>query len=623
MKKIFTLLFAATFSLSLNAQFVDLNLEIWKGVFAAGDIDNDGDLDVIVSGSKGSTENGAILINDGAGNLTKQTGDRVITVGNGGNIQFGDIDGDGDLDVIFCGWGCTNEVKAGIALNDGNGVFTLAPASAYPILDPVYEGTAEHDITSCGFADFDLNGLLDYYFFAEGKGNCVIYFQQPDGSFVADNSALKATERWGANTGAPIDYNFVEPEVFVLDFDNDGYPDMWINAADLNSANSGEQTQRFSYLFRNDGFGVLTQYSGAVVQYKKANGDSQWADFNGDGILDMLIHGDGYLNSGEESDIIYRIFQNNGTAISKAWEQSVARQGSFGHGSIIVDWNNDGFLDVFGGGWKASANAQVTELYLGNSPFTFTQSTESFQGASEQGLLVADLNGDYKVDLLLNGYCGDPLQKNAAGFHINTSPTASTLPSAPTGLNATITSGSGETMVEFTWSTAASDVGKNGLSYNLALKNKTTGKWLYNPLSVVGGAKDGWRKVAQQLGNVFTNKRYELYNLPDGEYEWSVQTINGAYFGGPFAETKTFTIGSSGIQVFKPYKPAVTGSKQSLSVNGEDAVAQSLKVYNSAGQLAASKTFSGKTSIDLPTGIYVVVVEKADAIPFRTKVLVK
>ena len=75
-------------------------------------------LDIIFSGEdNGGNEKGAILINDQEGNFINQRGDRIIRMGKSGNIKFGDIDGDGDLDVIFAGWG-TAQSSVGIALND-------------------------------------------------------------------------------------------------------------------------------------------------------------------------------------------------------------------------------------------------------------------------------------------------------------------------------------------------------------------------------------------------------------------------------------------------------------------------------------------------------------------------
>lgn len=630
MKKLFILLAFAGATMALNAQFVNFDIEIWKGVFAAGDIDNDGDLDVIVSGDKddGNVELGAVLINDGAGNFTAQAGDRVITAGRGGNIHFGDIDGDGDLDVIFAGWGCNNDVKAGIALNDGNGNFTLAPASAYPV-------NSAGKITSCGFADFDLNGRLDYYFFAQDAGNCIIYFQQPNGSFSPVADAIRATKRYEPNVGDPVDYNLIEPEVTIVDFNNDGYPDMWINAADDNVSNDGVETKRFSYLFKNDGFGVLTQYSGAVVPFKKANGAASWGDFNGDGFPDMLLHGDGYLNSGEENDRMWRVFENQGgNSIQERWVQEVARQGSFGNGSVVVDWDNDGKLDFFTGGWNPNIpkldvptekGRQEIALFLGDDPaqFTFTRSPLSdsyFQGASEQGLLTADLNGDNKVDLLLNGFCGTPLGIRAAGYMPNQSANASVPPAAPTNLRAEIDATEG-LMISFSWNAPSSENGKKGTTYNLALRNTTTGKWYYNPMAVIGGAKDGWRKVGGRMGNVFYNTSYELYDLPDGNYEWTVQAINGAFVGGAFAGVQTFNISGNGIDKINNYAPRVYTSGKSLIINGNAGELQSLKVYNLSGVTLVSTAFSGNTEVELPAGAYIVELAKAGSAPFRTKVL--
>ena len=649
MKRIFILIgiFLGTVG-TLQAQLVDFNVEIWKGVFAAGDIDNDGDLDVIVSGEKqpDDVENGAILINNSTGDFTVQDGERVITAGRGGNIHFGDIDGDGDLDVIFAGWGCNNEVKAGIALNGGSGSFTLADASAYPVLQV-------DKITSCGFADFDLNGLLDYYFFGGGAGNCVIYFQQLNGSFTPVADALKAIQRYGASVGEPVGYQFIEPEVTVVDFNSDGYPDMWINAADLNAENAtvdGEsQTQRFSYLFKNDGFGILAQYAGAIVPFKKANGASSWGDVNGDGFPDMLLHGDGYLNSGEGNDRMWRIFENqSGNAIQQRWEQEVARQGSMGNGSIIVDWDNDGKLDFITGGWNATPERQEIARYLGDAPsqFTFTRSPLSdsyFQGASEQGLLVADLNGDNKVDLLLNGYCGVPLNRRAAGYMPNQSAAAAVPPAAPTSLKVEISAEDGDTTVTFSWAAPASETGKYGTTYNLALKDSATGKWLYNPMAVVGGENNGWRKVAGRMGNVYFNTEFSLYNLPAGPYEWTVQAINGAYLGGAFAEPKTFTVGGdnsgnseepgdngeepgdyTGVDETGSDTPKVYTVGKKLIVERNGGSVQSLNVYTIGGTRLVSTTFTGNTEVELSTGgIYIVELTSGSAAPFRKKVLVK
>ncbi len=90
------------------------------GDIALGDVDNDGDLDTIITnGHFQSTAYPAmVFINDGTGSFT-DSGQRLSTVRNAG-IGLGDLDGDGDLDLTL-----TDYMKpCQIWLNDGDGQFT-------------------------------------------------------------------------------------------------------------------------------------------------------------------------------------------------------------------------------------------------------------------------------------------------------------------------------------------------------------------------------------------------------------------------------------------------------------------------------------------------------------------
>ena len=78
-----------------------------------GDIDNDGDLDAIVSNwNHQFTQNSKIWFNDGEGIFSESTQTMPPSLA---NSSLGDIDGDGDLDVWITG---------GVWINDGNGHFT-------------------------------------------------------------------------------------------------------------------------------------------------------------------------------------------------------------------------------------------------------------------------------------------------------------------------------------------------------------------------------------------------------------------------------------------------------------------------------------------------------------------
>jgi len=104
--------------------------------------------------------------------------------------------------------------------------------------------------------------------------------------------------------------------------------------------------------------------------------------------------------------------------------------------------------------------------------------------------------------LLITGYNGNQADqvgkydRNICGYYLNTTATVNAKPSVVPNLSQLITKSGEETMVAFSWDAATDDkTPQNALTYNMTLRNTTTGKWLYNPMAVMGGATDGWRKV--------------------------------------------------------------------------------------------------------------------------------
>jgi hypothetical protein len=105
----------------------------------AADVDNDGDLDLL-------------LVSDGTGQLYLFSGVEGYMGG------FADLDNDGDLDLVFAG---DNEVF----LNDGFGTFTAGPS--LPTVDI-------NDPRAVAFADIDNDGDLDFAFAAKRSRNWLI-----------------------------------------------------------------------------------------------------------------------------------------------------------------------------------------------------------------------------------------------------------------------------------------------------------------------------------------------------------------------------------------------------------------------------------------------------------------
>ena len=246
--------------------------------------------------------------------------------------------------------------------------------------------------------------------------------------------------------------------------------------------------------------------------------------------------------------------------------------------------------------------------------FTYVEnalSNTDFPGVSESSIETADLNNDGKIDLLITGYNGNQTEqvgkydRNICGYYLNTTATVNAKPSVVPTLGEVITKSGEETMVAFSWGAATDDkTSQNALTYNLALKNTTTGKWLYNPMAVMGGVTDGWRKVST-LGNVFTNKNWELYNLPAGNYEWSVQAIDANFVGGTFAAVKTFSIATSALnEIIAGVNISATNGK--LLISNKSGNLMGVAVYCVTGSLVNQIQSTNFVSLPLEKGVYIV-----------------
>jgi hypothetical protein len=89
------------------------------GDMALADVDNDGDLDAIITNGHFQSTSFPVLVfcNDGTGQFT-DSGQRLGAVRNAG-ISLGDLDRDGDLDLVLSNYQEPNQIW----LNDGAGQF--------------------------------------------------------------------------------------------------------------------------------------------------------------------------------------------------------------------------------------------------------------------------------------------------------------------------------------------------------------------------------------------------------------------------------------------------------------------------------------------------------------------
>ena len=236
---------------------------------AVGDIDGDGDLDLYAPGSWGETD--ALFVNDGAGTFADEATSRLPAglASRAGATRFGDVDGDGDLDLVATDWGTDPPASPGTArlyLNDGRGVFADA-TDRLPIVAGRPLGTTPVDVD---FADVD--GDLDLDLILNNRdGRNLLWVNDGTGRFA------DATE-----PNLPAKPSVMSYDVEPCDVDGDGDLDLWVDNARL---------QRAEQLLINDGTGRFADETEARVSGNPPGDDNEvnCADVDGDGDFDAVL----------------------------------------------------------------------------------------------------------------------------------------------------------------------------------------------------------------------------------------------------------------------------------------------------------------------------------------------
>jgi predicted nucleotidyltransferase len=301
-----------------NGTFIDVGAglpALYQSSAAWGDYDNDGDIDLVLSGySTSSNYLGKIYRND-AGLFTDIAASIVPT--NAGTVAWADYDNDGDLDLLSTGAASTTSYVSKIYRND-NGEFIDIDAALTGVTG---SSAAWGDFDKDGDKDILLTGMI-----ISGEKISRIY-RNDNGSFVDINASLtgvyNSSSAWG-------------------DLDNDGDLDLLLSGISNTS-------DRVTKVFRNDGgtfIDILASLPGIVV------GSVAWGDFDNDGDNDILLSGSG------TTGYMARVFRNTAGTFS---EMDVNIPGASSTSLAWGDYDNDGDLDVVFSGMNGSS--YITKVY--------------------------------------------------------------------------------------------------------------------------------------------------------------------------------------------------------------------------------------------------------------------
>lgn len=401
--KFFGLMMLSAFAISTQAQDCWQKVDnqqftpVLLGEVVHADIDNDGDRDVLITGSSGNNIGSTKLYtNDNRGNFTEVLGTPFEPIERS-SATFADVDGDNDQDVIIIGEkaGVTKVTK--LYLNDGNGVFTEDTQA------PFYQVRYGY----AGFSDVDSDGDLDVLITGEKTGGdrtSILYFNDGNGGFTESANNAFAGVYYGPMAFGDIDGDNDQDVVIS------GYTHMLIN---------GVKTSVFSTkLYTNDGTGIFTEVTSPGLR-QVADGAIAFSDIDGDNDLDLLMTGKIVAPTGR-TYVATELYLNDGSGKFTSVPNDPFED--VGAGSVsFADIDNDGDEDVLISGHTATAVIpdRVTKLYandgMGNfagvegTPFdTVRYGSSAFFDADSDGdldllLLGQKINGNQRVtNLYLN-----------------------------------------------------------------------------------------------------------------------------------------------------------------------------------------------------------------------------
>jgi hypothetical protein len=330
---------------------------------AFGDVNGDGILDAVAA-NKDLQDSVSVLIGNSDG--TFKAAQTYAGLGNDLNLFVADFNGDGFEDIISGGG---NVGHAGITVLLANQDGTFKAVTTY---------TFSSGFTGVGVIDYDRDGKLD--FVGGTTGNAVVFRGNGDGTFRAAVSS-----GGGGGTNGRI--------LGMGDLNRDGAVDLLFNT-DSSTVNVylGKQA---TTLVGDGTFKAPITQTGNV--FAVVGGESlKSADFNGDGILD-LVSGFGTkavsLGNGDGSFKAPVSFQASGMNL---------------FASAVADLNNDGVLDLVVTGSGAQSYALI-----GNGDGTFRAGITLIGldvGSFSSSLFVVDTDGDGNKDVLRLGAGGGKVE---------------------------------------------------------------------------------------------------------------------------------------------------------------------------------------------------------------------
>ena len=466
-----------------------------NGTALWGDVDGDGDLDVLMTGQSDSESDlqTTLYINDGAGGF-KASNEEFVGVINSKAFWF-DLNKDGQLDLIYTGQSNDGAITKVYIKEEGSFKDSGLdlPGLGDGLVSPVdYDLDGDLDILVAGDAGIGLQTVL-----IENVGNGAY-----NPTSILLEGLTKAAAAWG-------------------DLNADGRPDLLISGLNADD-------EIVTNVYTNDSDEVFTLLETNIQGI--INGTVGWSDFDLDGDSDILISGytDAattslftglYTNMNGEFSLFYSVSNPPAKSNADTESRSVAS---------IGDYDNDGDSDVL-----ISAGSAASILKNNRD----SMEEEELDLGIDGSVVWADYDGGGDLDIIATGSSSEGNQSKVL---VNKTQVRNTPPTVPTNLMASVVSDT----VKLSWNHSTdAQTPFAALTYNVRVGSSSGAS---DVISVNANTATGQLSISAD-GNAGSKTNISLNNLENGTYYWQVQAVDNAFAGSMFSEEQEFIVDNSAV----------------------------------------------------------------------------
>jgi hypothetical protein len=366
------------------------------------DLDNDGDLDVVVnnidepvlvyenrSNDKKDKPFATIQLKGPQSNINA-IGAKVVLYANGGIRCYENNPCKGFMSSML------EPIQIGLVQTKVDSAFLIWPDNTYQSLEMGNGQSRQHLGWQPGLPKFNYNSITSFWQnmtrpmenIAQKVGLNYLHKENPFIEF--DREPL-----------IPHMVSTEGPALAVADINHDGLEDVFIG--------SSKTYHNAIFLQEPGGRFVKTEQTEMAKDSMYEDVDAHWVDVNNDGNTDLIVTSGGNEYYGEDEHQLPRIYLNDGKAHFKRLENAFGKMNFTFSCAVPYDFNGDGYVDLFVGGrvvpWQYG---QIPQSYLLQNDGTgkFIDVTPKYASElSKEGMVTQaiwyDIDKDGDKDLII------------------------------------------------------------------------------------------------------------------------------------------------------------------------------------------------------------------------------